>query len=61
MHIDYRQYVSIKNLAIKDDTWYYIPQEGCEMEEIGAIACGGNSLKEAIALAKDVAKEVTDN
>lgn len=55
---EYRQYVSIKNLAIKDDTWYYIPQEGCEMEEIGAIACGGNSLKEAIALAKDVAKEV---
>lgn len=54
----YRQYVSIKNLAIKDDIWYYIPQEGCPMEEIGAIACGGNTLQQAIDLVKEISKEI---
>ena len=42
---NYRDNISIKNLAIKYGTYYYIPMTGCEMEEIGAIVYGGNTLK----------------
>lgn len=54
----YREFISIKNMAIKDGISYYIPQVGCEMVEIGSISCGGNTLKEAINKVKMIAKEV---
>lgn len=54
----YKDYVKIKNLVIQDDIYYYVPQEGVKMEEIGAVIGMGNTLKDAIKQAKDIAKQV---
>lgn len=54
----YKDYVKIKNLVIKDDVHYFVPQVGVQMEEIGAVIGMGNTLKEAIDQAKEIAKEV---
>lgn len=44
---EFADFISIKNLAIKDGVWYYVPQTGCEMEEIGACIGMGETFKEA--------------
>lgn len=54
----YKDYVKIKNLVVQDGVHYYVPIPAQEMEEIGAILGMGNTLKEAIDMAKKIAKEV---
>jgi hypothetical protein len=54
----YKDFISIKNLVIQDGIYYYVPQIGCEMEEIGACVGMGNTLSEAISQAKKIAKEI---
>lgn len=53
----YKNFVKLKNFAIRDGVCYYIPQ-GVEMEEIGAVIGLGNTLDEAIEQAKTIAREV---
>lgn len=54
----YKDYVKIKNLVIKDGIHYFVPQIGTQMEEIGAVIGMGSTLKQAIEQAKEIAKEV---
>lgn len=54
----YKNYVKIKNLTVKDGKNYYVPQPGTEMQEIGAVIGLGNTLDEAIEQATMIAKDV---
>jgi hypothetical protein len=54
----YRDNISIKNLAIRDGIYYYIPTIGCEMQEIGAVCGQGNTLKEAKNKCIEAAKSI---
>lgn len=54
----YNDFVKIKNLYIENGIRKFVPQDGIEMAEIGAVVGLGNTLKEAIKMAKDIAKEV---
>lgn len=53
----YADYVKIKNLYIEDGVHKFIPQD-IEMAECGAIVGLGQTLKEAIKMATNIAKEV---
>jgi hypothetical protein len=54
----FRHFIKIKNMFIKKGKYYYQPQPGLEMEEIGAVIGMGNTLEEAIEQAEMIAKEV---
>lgn len=54
----YAKNVKIKHLMIKDGIHYYVPSDNFPMQEIGSVVATGNSLQEAIDLAKKIAKEV---
>lgn len=54
----YSGYVSIKNLVIQDGVKYYVPIDGIEMEEIGAVVGIGNTLKDAIDMCCEIADTV---
>lgn len=54
----YKKYIKIKNLAIKEGVNYFVPQPGIEMEEIGAVLGLGRTLQEAIDQATTIAKDV---
>jgi len=53
----YRDFIKIKNLAILDGVYYYIPQ-AVQMAEIGGVIGMGDTLNEAIEQATKIAKEV---
>lgn len=56
---EYKNYVKIKNLVIDDDgTWYYVPPVGFEMQEIGSVSGMGQTMKEAINMAKKIADSI---
>jgi hypothetical protein len=54
----FKHFVKLKNMYIKEGKRYYQPQPGVEMEEIGAVIGMGNTLEEAINQAKAIAKQV---
>lgn len=54
----YNDFIKIKNLYIDDGIRKFVPQDGIEMAEIGAVLGVGSTLKEAINMAKKIAKEV---
>lgn len=55
---EYKNFVKIKNLTIDDDgTWYYTPLS-IEMCEIGSVVGFGNSLGEAVKMAKKIAESI---
>lgn len=56
---EYKQAVKLKYLVIDDDgTWYYVPPVGLEMREIGSVSGYGNTMKEAINMAKKIAESI---
>ena len=56
---EYSENIAIKNLAIDNNgTYYYVPQIGVEMSEIGSVAAWGNTLNEAIDRCKEIAKSI---
>lgn len=53
---EYKNFVKIKNLTIDDDgVWYYSPLEGNDMREIGSVIGLGNTMREAVNMAKKIA------
>ena len=54
----YNDNVKIKNLYIEDGVRKFVPQDGIEMSEIGAVVYYADSLKEAIRGCKRIAEEV---
>lgn len=55
---EYKKYVKIKNLVIDEDgTWNYVPLD-IAMCEIGSCVGFGNTMKEAINMAKKVADSI---
>lgn len=54
----YAEFISIKNLAIKDGIRYFVPTIGCEMEEIGSCAFYADTMKAAIKQVKEIAKSI---
>lgn len=54
----FKRFVKIKNLTIDDDGTYYYTPLGISMSEIGSVVGLGNSMKEAISMAKMVADSI---
>lgn len=54
----YNDFVKIKNLYIENGVRKFVPADGIEMCECGAVIGMGNTLNEAINNAKKIAKEV---
>jgi hypothetical protein len=54
----FKNFIKIKNLVMRDGIAHYIPQPGVEMEEIGAVVGLGNTLQEAIDQVKAIAREI---
>jgi hypothetical protein len=55
---EFKRFVKIKNLTIDDDGTYFYTPMGVEMTEIGSVIGMGNSMKEALAMAKTVANSI---
>jgi hypothetical protein len=56
---EYKKFVKIKNLAIdKNGTWYHVPQGVKMLKEIGSVIGLGNSLDQAIKMAKKIADSI---
>lgn len=55
---EYQSYVSLKNLYIDEEgTWYYA-RRGVKMREIGSVIGLGDTLKQAIDMARMIAKSI---
>lgn len=55
---EFKKYVKIKNLTIDDDgTYYFTPME-IQMCEIGSVVGIGNSMEEALSMAKAIANSI---
>lgn len=55
---EFKRFVKIKNLIIDDDGVYYYQPLGLEMQEIGSVIGMGNSMQEALDMAKIIAGEI---
>jgi hypothetical protein len=56
---EYKKFVKIKNLVIDEEgTWYFTPNGTVELCEIGAVVGLGNSMDEAIEMAKQIASSI---
>lgn len=55
--IEYIDYINIKNLVVDEGTYYYTPN-GVTMKEIGSVVGVGNSLQEAVKMARKIAESI---
>lgn len=56
---EYQKFVKIKNLVIDEQgVWYYTPQPGVNMNEIGAVIGMGHTMQAAINQVKQVAESI---
>lgn len=55
---EYKNFVKVKNLVIDDDGTYYYTPQNIELVEIGSVVGLGNSMQEAVAMAKEIAESI---
>lgn len=54
----YREYIDIKNLVVDDDGTFFFTPNNVPMKEIGAVSGCGNTMKEAISMATEIARSI---
>jgi phosphoribosylamine-glycine ligase len=56
--MEYKRYISIKNLVVDDDGTYHFTPNGVPMKEMGSVCGLGNSMEQAVKMATEIAKTI---
>lgn len=56
--MEYKDYISIKNLVVDDDGVYHYTPNGVPIKEIGSVCGLGHSMEQAVKMATEIAKTV---